>query len=117
MKYWKEHRPALETLRDQLATERALRPRDPQTITAVALNPSFQTQMKNLLAQVAPEGAYDPARVGNYIEKFRTAVVTDPAAEFVVAAELEWPVRLIGKTSDARLPQPADRSARGDADL
>jgi N-acetylmuramoyl-L-alanine amidase len=103
VKYWTEHKEALITLREILADERQLRPRDPKTFTAIALNPDFQAKMKELLAKVAPEGMYEPSKVGEYIEKFRSAVVTEPEAVFVVRAEPDGQrIRLVGETSDAR---------------
>jgi N-acetylmuramoyl-L-alanine amidase len=102
VKYWREHKETLVALRDMLADERALRPRDPSTFTAIALNPDLQAKTKALLANVAPEGKYAPAKAGEYIERFRSAVVTEPNAVFVIRAEREGrTIRLIGETSDA----------------
>ena len=102
VKYWTEHKAALIGLRAQLADERAAHPRDPETVTAIALNPDFQATMKELLLKVAPDGQYDPAKVGDYVERFRTVVVTDPMAKFDIRGELDGKqIRLTGETSDA----------------
>jgi hypothetical protein len=83
--------------------ERAERPRDPKTYTAIALNPDFQARIKKLLAQVAPGGKYDPAKVGGYVENFKKAVVTDPKATFTVKGEFDGKrVKLSGATSDRK---------------
>jgi N-acetylmuramoyl-L-alanine amidase len=101
VKYWKDHKDALVALREKLAKERAAKPRDPKTYTATALNPEFQSGMKDLLAKVAPEGKYDPAKAGEYVQRFRNAVVTDPRATFAVKAEYTGGViRLSGEVSD-----------------
>ncbi len=84
IKYWKEHKDALIALRDRLMKERAAHPRDPKTFTAIELNPDFQARMKQLVAKVAPDGRYDPAQIGTYLENFKKAVVTDPKATFTV---------------------------------
>ena len=38
--------------------------------------------MKKLLAQVAPGGKYEPAKIGTYVDNFKKVVVTDPKAAF-----------------------------------
>jgi N-acetylmuramoyl-L-alanine amidase len=99
--YWTAHKDALIALRTKLMQERAKQPRDPKTYTATALNPDFQARMEKLLAQVAPEGKYEAARVGEYVEKFRKTVVTDPQATFTVQAESDGKtIRLNGTVSD-----------------
>lgn len=101
VKYWTEHKAALVALREKLAKERAEHPRDPKSYTAVALNPEFQARMKELLAKVAPGGTYDPAKVGEYVERFKAVAVTDPKATFAVRGESDGKrVRLTGETSD-----------------
>jgi hypothetical protein len=101
VKYWREHKPALVALRKTLSEERARQPRDPATYTAVALNPESQARMKTLLRTVAPGGKYSAAKAGEYLERFRAAVVTEPNAVFVVRAEPEGKtIHLIGETSD-----------------
>lgn len=101
VKYWTEHKDALIALREKLAKVRAERPRDPKTYTAVALNPEFQARMKELLTKVAPGGTYDPAKVGEYVERFKAVAVTDPKATFAVRGESDGKrVRLTGETSD-----------------
>src|SRR5262249_6833607 len=67
------------------------------------LNPDFQARMKKLLAQVAPGGNYDPARVGDYVKAFQKAVVTDPGATFAVQGTFDGKrIRLTGKTSERK---------------
>jgi N-acetylmuramoyl-L-alanine amidase len=89
VRYWTEHKDALVALRDRLMKERAEHPRDPKTYAAVALNPDFQARMQKLLAQVAPDGKHDPAKVGDYVERFKKEVVADPKATFAVTAEFD----------------------------
>jgi N-acetylmuramoyl-L-alanine amidase len=101
VRYWTQHKAALVALRDKLAKDRAAHPRDPKTYTAVALNPEFRKQMKDLLAKVAPDGKYDPAKIGEYIEAFKKAVATDPKATFAVRGEYDGKrIHLTGETSD-----------------
>jgi N-acetylmuramoyl-L-alanine amidase len=101
IKYWTEHKDALAALRDKLAKERAARPRDPKTYTAIDLNPDFRARMKGLLDQVAPGGKYDAAKVGEYVEGFKKVVVTDPKATFAVKGEFDGKrIKLTGQTSD-----------------
>jgi N-acetylmuramoyl-L-alanine amidase len=103
IKYWGEHKDALIALRARLMKERAEQPRDPNTYTAIDLNPAFQARMKQLLAQVALDGKYDPAKVGAYVENFKKAVVTDPTATFTVKGEYDGRrIRLSGTTSDRK---------------
>jgi N-acetylmuramoyl-L-alanine amidase len=103
IKYWTDHKDALTALRAKLMKERAERPRDPKTYTAIALNPDFQARMKKLLAQVAPGEKYDPAKVGEYVERFRKAVVTDPGATFTVTGACDGKqIVLSGETSDRK---------------
>ena len=103
VRYWTEHKEDLVRLREILADERALRPRDPKTFTAIDLNPDYQAKMKGLLAKVAPNGAYEPAKVNDYIERFRSAVVTEPEVVFAIRAEPDGQrIRLVGETSEAR---------------
>ena len=103
VKYWTEHKDALVGLRAKLMKERADRPRDSKTYTAIDLNPDFQARMKKLLAQVAPGGKYDPAKVGGYVEDFRKAVITDPQATFTVKAAFDGKrIKLTGETSDRK---------------
>jgi N-acetylmuramoyl-L-alanine amidase len=103
IKYWTGHKDALVALRAKLMKERAERPRDPKTFTAVVLNPDFQARMKKLLARVAPGGKYDAAKVGGYVENFKKAVVTGPKATFTVTGELDGKrIKLSGETSDRK---------------
>ncbi len=101
MRYWAAHKPALEALREKLAKERAAKPRDPKTYTAVALNPEHQARMRELLGKVAPGGRYEAAMAPEYVEAFRRAVVGDAA--FSVKAEVAaGRIRLSGEVSDRR---------------
>jgi len=103
IKYWKEHKEAVVALHDKLAKERAAHPRDPNTCTAIDLNPDYIAKMKKLLGQVAPGGKYDPSKIGEYLENFKKVVVTDPAATFTVKGEYDGKViRLSGETSDRK---------------
>jgi N-acetylmuramoyl-L-alanine amidase len=103
IKYWKEHKEAVIALHDKLAKERAAHPRDPKTYTAIDLNPDYITKMKKLLAEVAPGGQYEAAKIGDYLERFKKTVVTDPAATFTVKGEYDGKViRLSGETSDRK---------------
>jgi N-acetylmuramoyl-L-alanine amidase len=101
IKYWTDHKTALVELRDKLAKERAAHPRDPKTYTATELNPAYQERMKKLLAQIAPEGSYGPAKAGEYVESFKRVVVTDAKATFTVKAVLDGKrIKLSGETSN-----------------
>lgn len=101
IKYWTKHKPVLDAVRGVLMQERASHPRDPKTYTATDLNPEYQARMKELLAKVAPDGHYDPAKAGEYVRKFKEVVVTDPAAKFDVTAEVDGKrIKLTGETSD-----------------
>jgi N-acetylmuramoyl-L-alanine amidase len=103
IKYWTAHKDALVALRARLMKERAEHPRDPKSYTAIALNPDFQARMKKLLAQVAPAGTYDPAKIGAYLENFKKAVVSDPKAVFTVKGEFDGKrIKLSGATSDRK---------------
>jgi N-acetylmuramoyl-L-alanine amidase len=103
IKYWTAHKDALIALRARLMKERAKHPRDPKTYTATALNPDFQARMKKLLAQVAPSGKYDPAKIGQYVENFKKTVVTDPKAVFTVQGTFDGKrIQLRGETSDRK---------------
>jgi N-acetylmuramoyl-L-alanine amidase len=103
VKYWTEHKAALIALRDKLSKERADHPRDPKTVTAIALAPDFRARMAKLLARIEPSGKYDPAKAGEYVEKFAKAVVTDPKAVFKVKAEFDGRrIKLSGTTSDRK---------------
>src|SRR5205085_6591399 len=101
VKYWTEHKDALAALREKLAKERAAHPRDPKTYTATVLNPEFRARTADLLAAVAPGGAYDAAKVGEYVAAFKRAVAPDPAAKFAVTAAFDGKViKLTGSVSD-----------------
>jgi N-acetylmuramoyl-L-alanine amidase len=103
VKYWTEHKAALVALRDKLAKKRAEHQNDPKTYTAIDLNSEFQARMKDLLGKVAPDGKYDPAKVGEFVENFKKAVVTDPQAKFTVKAEYDGKrIKLTGETSDRK---------------
>jgi N-acetylmuramoyl-L-alanine amidase len=103
IKYWVEHKDALTALREKLMKERAEHPRDPKTYTAIDLNPDFRARMRDLLGKVAPGGKYDPAKVGEYVENFRQAVVSDEKATFAVKGEFDGKqIKLSGETSDRK---------------
>ena len=103
VKYWTEHKAPLIALRDKLAKERAQRPRDPKGYTAIDLNPEYQARMKQLVARVAPGGKYEAAKIGEYVERFKKAVVTDPKATFVVTGQfVSGRMKLSGSTSDRK---------------
>jgi N-acetylmuramoyl-L-alanine amidase len=100
IKFWTDHKAELVALRNKLARERDAHPRNPNTYTATDLNPAYQERMKKLLAQVAPGGNYEPAKVGEYVEKFKKIVVTDPKATFTVKATFNGKrIELSGETS------------------
>ena len=87
----------------RLMKERAEHPRDPKTYTAIDLNPDFRARMKDLLGKVAPGGTCDPAKVGEYVENFRKAVLTNGKATFAVKGEFDGKqVKLSGETSDRK---------------
>jgi N-acetylmuramoyl-L-alanine amidase len=101
--YWGKHKDALVELRTKLMKERAEHPRDPKTYTAIDLNPDFQARVKKLLKQVAPGGKYDAAAIGEYIDRFKKAAVTDPKATFAVRGEFDGRrIKLSGDTSDQK---------------
>jgi hypothetical protein len=90
-------------LRDKLARERAAKPRDPKTYTAIELNPAYRDEMKALLDKVAPGGTYDATKASEYVEKFKAVVVTDPKATFTVMAEMSGKrITLSGEVSDRK---------------
>jgi N-acetylmuramoyl-L-alanine amidase len=103
IKYWTEHKPELIALREKLAEDRADKPRDPKTYTAIDLNPDFQARMDKLLAQIAPGGRYAPAKIGEYLERCKAAVVTDPKVTFTVKGDFDFQrINLTGETSDRK---------------
>jgi N-acetylmuramoyl-L-alanine amidase len=103
VKFWTDHKAAVVALRTKLMEERAAQPRDPKTFTAKDLNADFQARMKKLLDQVAPGGKYDPAKVADYVEAFRKALVIDAKAIFTVKGEYDGKVmRLSGEVSDRK---------------
>ena len=71
IKYWTERKPELIELHDRLQKERAVKPVDPNKLAAIDLNPAYQAKMKKLLAEVAPEGSYDPKKIEDYITRSR----------------------------------------------
>jgi N-acetylmuramoyl-L-alanine amidase len=102
VKYWTEHKDELIALRDRLAKERISKPRDPKTLTAIALNPDHQERMKKLLEVVAPAGKYDPAKAQEYADAFRKATIKD-GTKFEVKAELfDGRIKLTGEVSDRK---------------
>jgi N-acetylmuramoyl-L-alanine amidase len=102
VRYWTAHKDALIALRDKLSRERAAKPRDLKTITAIALSPAHQERMRALLKQVAPDGKYDPARASDYVEAFRKATTVD-SEKFRVKAEFaEGRIVLTGEVADRK---------------
>jgi N-acetylmuramoyl-L-alanine amidase len=99
IKYWTANKPTLIAVRTVLMQELARHPRDPKTFTAIDLNPEFKAWRDKLLAQVVPEqGNYEPARIGEYLRRFRAAVVTDPKAIFTVEGSFDGQrIQLRGK--------------------
>jgi hypothetical protein len=85
--YWQRHRPALETLRDKLAQDRKAKPRDPNTFTATALNPKYQTKMKELLKTLAPDGKPSAERVGEYWAKYKANLKVETKGPFTMDAK------------------------------
>jgi N-acetylmuramoyl-L-alanine amidase len=103
VKYWTDNKAALVALREKLGKDRAAKPRDPKTYTAIALNPAYRERMKTLLDAVAPGGKYEAAKAGEYIEAFRKSVVTDPKATFTVKADVTRErIKLTGEVSDRK---------------
>ena len=103
IKYWTARKAELIELHDRLQKQRTAKPRDPNTYKAIALNPEYQAKMKKLLAEVAPEGAYDPAKIGDYITQLKKIEVTDPKAVFDVTGTFDGKViKLTGQTSDRK---------------
>jgi N-acetylmuramoyl-L-alanine amidase len=101
VKYWTKHKAALAALREQLMKQRAERPRDPKTYTAIELNPDFQAKMKKLLEQVAPDGKYEAAKVGGYLENFKRIVVANAKTIFALKADFDGKkIILTGETSE-----------------
>ncbi len=100
IKFWKDHKAELVELRDKLAKERDAHPRNPNTYTATDLNPAYQERMKKLLAEIAPEGHYQPKKVGDYLGHFKKLIATDPKATFTVKATFDGKrIKLSGETS------------------
>lgn len=102
IKYWIEHKEALIALRERLKKERAAHPRDPNTFTAIELNPAFRAKMTKLLSQVAPAGKYETANIADYIDRFKAAVVTDPNTTFAVTGEFDGRRIKLKGTSDRK---------------
>jgi N-acetylmuramoyl-L-alanine amidase len=99
--YWERHRESLNALREKLKKERDAKPRDPQTLTATALNPTYQKMMAERLTKIAPEGKYSPEKVGDYLSKFKAAYFPDSQATLEIAAEFDGKIiRLTGESSD-----------------
>jgi N-acetylmuramoyl-L-alanine amidase len=103
VKYWTERKPELIALHDRLEKERAAKPVDPDKLAAIDLNPAYQARMKKLLAEVAPEGSYEPKKIARYIAALKKAVSVDPGAEFDVQGEYDGKrIKLSGKVSDRK---------------
>jgi N-acetylmuramoyl-L-alanine amidase len=103
IKYWTDHKDALIALRERLSKERAAHPREPNTFTAIDLNPAFRAQMQRRLAEIVPGGKFAPAKIGDYLANFKKAVVTDPQATFTVTGTFDGQrIRLSGAVSDRK---------------
>jgi N-acetylmuramoyl-L-alanine amidase len=100
--YWAAHKPALVALRTELAAARAAQPRDPNTLTATALNPAYQTAMTELLAKVTPSGKYDGAKAGEYVAAFGKLAATDKPAFAVTTMTAGDRITLTGSVGDRR---------------
>jgi N-acetylmuramoyl-L-alanine amidase len=103
IQYWTTHRQFLNEWRDRLIKERAAKPRDPNTYTAVAINPALQSEMISLVAKIASDGRPDPTKIATYLDNFKSAVVTDPQAKFEITGTFDGStIRLQGETSDKK---------------
>jgi N-acetylmuramoyl-L-alanine amidase len=103
IKYWTARKAELIELHDRLQKQRAAKPPDPKTYKAIALNPEYQARMKKLLAEVAPDGKYEAARIGDYIAQLKKIEVTDPKVVFDVKGTFDGTViKLSGHTSDRK---------------
>lgn len=103
VKCWKDHKNVLALVRAVLMQERVERPRDPKTYVAIDLNPEFQAKMKKRLAQVAPSGRYDAAKIGDYLDSFKKVAVADPEATFAVKGHYDGKlIKLSGETFDRK---------------
>lgn len=99
--YWGRHREALSTFRDKLKKERDAKPRDPNTLTATALNPTFQKMMAERLAAIAPNGKYSPEKAGEYLAKFKETYFKDSPEALTMAAKFDGKsIRLTGESPD-----------------
>lgn len=101
IKFWKDHESELVALRHKLMKERAVNPKNPNTYAAIDLNPAYQEKMKKLVAQIDPSGSHDPAKIGDYVAKFKALVVKDPKATFDIKGEYDGKaIKLSGQTSN-----------------
>lgn len=99
--YWQRYRDALSAHRDKLKKERDAKPRDPNTLTATALNPSFQKMMAGRLAGVAPKENYSPEKVGDYLTKFKETYFKVSSETLAITAKYDGKViRLSGESTD-----------------
>jgi N-acetylmuramoyl-L-alanine amidase len=99
--YWQRHRDAMSVHRDKLKKARDAKPRDPNTLTATALNPAFQKMMGERLTAIAPDGKYAPEKVGEYLAKFKATYFKDSPATLAIMAKYDGKlIRLIGESSD-----------------
>ncbi len=103
IKYWTDRKAELVALHDRLQKERAAKPVNPNTLAAIDLNPAYQAKMKKLLAEVAPEGSYDPKKIEDYITSLKKVTGTDPKGVFDVKGEFDGKrIKLSGKVSDRK---------------
>ncbi len=99
--YWRVHKKALVKLREELSAARAQNPVDPNTYTAIELNPEHREAMRTLLGQIAPDGKYDAAKVAEYLTAFKKLV--DPSVKFDMKATHDGKqIKLTGSVSDRK---------------
>ena len=100
IKYWTARKKELTTLRKKQVDMDAVYPHDPDTFIAIELNPAYQEKMKKLLAKVEPSRKFDPAKIGPYVESFKSIVIDDPTAIFTVKGEFDGKLmKLTGQAS------------------
>jgi N-acetylmuramoyl-L-alanine amidase len=103
IRFWSDHKAALVELREKLAKARAAKPRDPNTYSAIDLNPAYRAEMTALLAKVTPGSMFEPAKANEYVERFRAEAIEDPKATFTVTAtSAAKRITLSGEVSDRR---------------
>lgn len=99
--YWQRHHETLSVHRDKLKKERDAKPRDPNSLTATALNPAFQKMMGERLTAVAPNGKYAHENVGDYLAKFKKAYFKNSPETLAITAKYDGKlIRLTGESPD-----------------